>query len=342
MSKPYGLKYIAERVGVSKSTVSRVLNNKLDKSFSVKEDIRQAILDVAQEVNYKPNIVALSLTKRQMDIIHIIGGHQALTELGNIYHTVVNSVTEVLDTTGKEFEVTVNMSNPHEDLSELPPWHIAGVIILQRTTERTMHEIELAGIPYVVVNGPAGPDGVAVVPDDVQGTRLAMNHLISLGHERIAYANAPGKYLAGTHSSLQDRQQTYLELMKKHKFKPWPGYDEPLDSADAFIQDQVIDAGATAILAYGHMGGLHLMQASHKLGIQVPSQLSLLCFCDAYANSVMSPGLSFIDLGSRQMGEQATELLLRLMNKGSRVVRRTIKIKEALTLRHSTAEPGPL
>ena len=106
-----------------------------------------------------------------------------------------------------------------------------------------------------------------------------------------------------------------------------------------FIKEMVIKNGATAILAYGHMGGLNLMQAAHTLGISVPQQLSLMCFCDAYANRIMSPGLTFVDLRTEDMGKVAAELLLDQIRNPEKVEARTIKLDEKLELRKSTAAP---
>ena len=138
---------VAERAGVSKSTVSRILNNRLGNGFSVKEEVRLRVIDVAKKLNYRPNLIAKSLTMRSTQMIHIFGGNHALSDLGNIYQTVVNNITQVIDSISKGYDVTVDMSRHTPDASELPAWRIDGAIILAECTDSTMNEISQMGCP---------------------------------------------------------------------------------------------------------------------------------------------------------------------------------------------------
>jgi len=328
---------VATQAGVSKSTVSRVLNNRLGEGFSVSDDVRQRIITVAREMNYRPNLIAQSLTNNCTQMISVLGGAHALSDLGNIYQTAVNAITTYLASASEEFDVTVDMSRPRSDVSELPSWKIAGAIVLARSTSVTMTELERTAIPYVVVNGPSGPNGSSVVLDDIGGTHLAVSHLIELGHQRIAYAGPHKSYLIG-HSSVVNRHQKYLSDLAKYGLSPIiPGHDAPLESTVAFLKSVVFKHGATAIIAYGHMEGLHLMQAAHTLGISIPEQLSLICFCDEYAANIMSPDLTFVDLRSEQMGRVATKLLLRQIGSLRRAKPECIKLAERLVINNSTA-----
>lgn len=329
---------VAEQAGVSKSTVSRILNNRLGNGFSVKPEVRLRVIKVAKELNYRPNLIAKSLTMRSTQMIHIFGGNHALSDLGNIYQTVVNNITQVMDSIARGYDVTVDMSRHTSDSSEMPAWKIDGAIILAACTPATMSEIVQMGIPYVVVNGACSDDGFSVVPDDIGGTRIAIDYFRQLGHTKIAYSGPLPPYLAG-HSSLQDRHDTYLSEMEYFNLEPIFGSHETLDSAEDYLKETVIEKGVTAILTYGHMGGLHLLQAAHSLQIAVPERLSLICFCDEYANQIMSPGLTFIDLGSMKMGKVAAELLLDQIQQPGQVKPQRIVLQEKLVVRSTTAPP---
>lgn len=329
---------VAEKAGVSKSTVSRILNNRLGNGFSVKETVRLRVIDVAKKLNYRPNLIAKSLTMRSTQMIHIFGGNHALSDLGNIYQTVVNNITQVMDSLAKGYDVTVDMSRHAPDSSEMPAWRIDGGIILAKCTQATMGEIVQMGIPYVIVNGTCPPEGLSVVPDDIGGTRIAIDHLRQIGHSKIAYSGPLPPYLAG-HSSLQDRHDTYLSEMQSYGLEPIFNSHDTLDSAEDFLKETVFKKGVTAILAYGHMGALNLLQAAHSLEIAVPEKLSLMCFCDEYANRVMSPGLTFIDLCSEKMGRVAAELLLNQIQYPIRVKPERIVLRENLVIRNTTAPP---
>ena len=350
---------VAEMAGVSKSTVSRVLNNRLGNGFSVKEEVRLRILEVARRMNYRPNLIAKSLTMHSTRMIHIFGGNHALSDLGNIYQTVVNNITHVMDALSEGYDVTVDMSRHALDQSEMPAWKIDGAVILAQCTPPTMQEIVQMGIPYVIINGACPREGCSVVPDDIGGTRSAVRHLIELGHTKIAYSGPLPSYPAGrdrpapddyknagleadvlkSHSSLKDRYVTFLSEMQNNGLEPIISSRDTLDSPEDYLKKIVMENGATAVLAYGHMGALNLMQAAHTLDISVPEQLSILCFCDEYANQVMSPGLTFMDLDSAHMGKIAAELLLDQIQNPSKINARHIVLPEKLVVRKTTARP---
>jgi LacI family transcriptional regulator len=329
---------VAEQAGVSKSTVSRILNNRLGNGFSVKEEVRLRVLEVAKKLNYRPNLIAKSLTMRSTKMIHIFGGNHALSELGNIYQTVVNNITQIIDSQAEGFDVTVDMSHHKPEDSEMPAWKIDGAIILARCTERTMEEIVQMEIPYVVINGICPAGGFSVVPDDIGGTRKAIEYLRELGHTKIAYSGPLAPYLAG-HSSIRDRHDTYIAEMKNHGLPTIFGSQELLDSAENFMKEAVLAKGATAILAYGHMGALNLLQAAHSLEIPVPERVSIICFCDEYANRVMSPGLTFMDLCSVKMGSLAADLLLKQIRGAKKLPPQHVVLEETLQVRGTTAPP---
>jgi len=333
------LKDVADAAGVSKSTASRVLNNRSDNGFSVKDELRQRVLETAKELNYRPNLIAQSLTLRSTQMIHVFGGNHALKDLGNIYQTAVNHFTRVIDSVSPDYDVTVDMSHHAPDSSELPAWRIDGAIILACCTDATTDQIHQMEIPHVVINGPCKEDCFSVVPDDISGTRIAMDYFRQLGHTKIAYSGPLPPYLAG-HSSLQDRHDTYLSEIEYFNLEPILGSHDTLGSAEDYLKEVVLEKGATAILAYGHMGALNLLQAAHSMEIPVPEKLNLMCFCDESAARVMSPGLTFIDLASEKQGKIAAELLLDQIQHPGQVAPKRILLPEKLMTRSTTAPPS--
>ena len=271
-------------------------------------------------------------------MIHIFGGNHALSQLGNIYQTAVNHFTQEIASVSVGYDVTVDMSVHAPDSSEMPAWRIDGAIILARCTDTTMDQIIQMGIPYVVINGPCPDDGFSVVPDDIRGTRFAMDYFLQLRHSKIAYSGPLPPYLVG-HSSLQNRHETYLSEMEYFNLEPILGSRDTLDSAENYLKEIVLEKGATAILAYGHMEALNLLQAAHSLGISVPQKLSVMCFCDKNAAQVMSPGLTFIDLNSEKLGKVAAELLLQQIQHPDQVTPHQVLLPENLVIRSTTAPP---
>jgi LacI family transcriptional regulator len=345
--KKVNLSDVAEAARTSKSTVSRVLNGKLGNGFSVTDTVKKRILETSKQLGYRPNLIAQSLSKQTRVMVHIFGGYHALHDLGDIYQTAVNKIVSLMDNNLEDSSVTVEMSSRDSNKSELPPWHINAAVVLARCNPATIEDLERVQIPYVVINGPAGNKGSTVVPDDVNGMRLAVEHLAERGgHKKICYAGPQAAVLKG-HSSVYDRHRTYLAEMKKRNLIIMPYHDKPFssiktyenlhNSAIQYIKTSVIQNKATAIIVYGHMEALNLMQAAHSLGISVPKQLSIICFCDQHACDIMSPSMTFIDLMSQQMGQVATELLIRQLKHPEKTSPEKIKLPERLIVRSTTS-----
>jgi LacI family transcriptional regulator len=362
--KAINLYDVAKAASVSKSTASLVLNNKLGNGFSVTDEVRDRILNVSRKLGYRPNLVAQSLSKLNGEMIHILGGSHALHDLGDIYQTAVNKIISMIDSDFEDYNITLDMSLHHENKSELPPWRVSAAVILARCNPATVEDLEQTNIPYVVINGPAGKLGSQVLPDDVNGMKLAVKYLVELGHKRIAYAGPEciavdywwaesnvlsiPLFLKG-HSSVYDRHQTYLGQMEAYGLAPTNGYEKLLstgetyqnlhDSAVNYIQKTVLQDKATAIIVYGHMEALNLLQVAQSMKISVPERLSIICFCDQHACNIMSPSMSFIDLMSEEMGQAAAEILIKQLEHSELISPQIIKLPERLIIRGTTSKP---
>jgi LacI family transcriptional regulator len=355
---------VAKAAGVSKSTASLVLNNKLGNGFSVTDEVRDRILEASRELGYRPNLLAQSLSKQNKQMIHILGGSHALHDFGDIYQTAVNKIVSLVDSDFEDYNITLDMSLHHANKSELPLWRISAAIVLARCNPATVEDLERTNIPYVVINGPAGKLGSQVLPDDVNGMKLAVKYFVEQGHKRIAYAGPEcvavdywwaennvasiPAFLKG-HSSVSDRYQTYLEQMKAYGLTPMSGHEKPPstektykylnDSAVNYINKTVLQDKATAIIVYGHMEAVNLVQVAQALNISVPEKLSIMCFCDQHACNIMSPSMSFIDLMSEEMGQAAAELLIKQLEHSELTSPKIIKLPERLVIRGTTSKP---
>ena len=149
----------------------------------------------------------------------------------------------------------------------------------------------------------AGPSCSSVIPDDIEGTQLAVRHLVELGHTQIAYAGPTSEHKK--HRSISDRHDTYLSELSKHGLEPIRNHDKVFSSASAFLASSVMKHHATAILAYDHIEAMRILHGAHMLEIQIPRQVSLICFNDEYLCSIVTPPLTTIAVPSRQMGQIA-------------------------------------
>jgi DNA-binding LacI/PurR family transcriptional regulator len=330
---------IASHCGVSNATVSRVLNGNYSNGFSVREEVRQMITQMAEELGYRPNLAAKNLVKRQTKIISIIGYNTVFGWPSNIYQLTTEEAVRMLQ--DHQYDVCSTAPNLLRDDTELPPWRVDGILVIQECSPRTIEEMEKIRLPYVVINGPCGELGCSVIPDDVSATREAIRYLYDLGHRRIAYAGPTPQHRK--HFSIEERHRTYLEEAKQRKMEPIGGHEEVFKDGIAFLRRAVLEEKATAILAYDHVVALKILHDAPALNIAIPEQVSLLCFNDEYLCDIVKPALTTIGAPSREMGKLAAQLLLEQIELPPEERRgRTVKLQQHLIIRASTTRPGGL
>jgi DNA-binding LacI/PurR family transcriptional regulator len=329
------VKEVAAHCGVSGATVSRVLNGNYKHGFSVREEVRRRITEVADALGYRPNLAAKNLVRRQTKMVAVLGSDIALGWPGNIYQTIINALVRTLRVRG--YDVCITVPNLEKDETELPNWKVDGVIVLQECSARTIGQMEKTGLPYVVINGVGGPSCSSVIPDDIEATRRAISYLVDLGHRHIAYAGPTSDHKK--HRSIEDRHNTYLSALAEYKLESIPSHDTVFRSAPAFLASAVLKNHATAILAYDHVEALKILHGAHMLDIQIPKQVSLMCFNDEYLCDIVTPSLTTIGVSLGQIGRIAAEKLLKHLGSSEDYEPECIKLSQDLIIRDSTSPP---
>ncbi|MCE5185237.1 MAG: LacI family transcriptional regulator [Planctomycetaceae bacterium] len=327
---------IASHCGVSVATVSRVLNGNYAHGFSVRKEVHNMITQVADELGYRPNIAARNLVQRQTKVIAFLGCNTVYGWPTNIYQNTIEAAIRLLQ--GRGYNVCMTAPNLERDRTELPPWRVDGVIVVQECSPETIEEMERIRLPYVVVNGKGGPHCSSVAPDDIDATRRALDYLRALGHTRIAYAGPTPDHRQ--HASISERHETYLAELQSQGLEPITGHNGVLTSALDFLVSAVRKQNATAIICYDHVIALKLLHDAQILNIEIPRHVSLICFNDEYLCSMVMPPLTTIGVQSRQMGKVAAELLLKQIEvpRNERTTE-SVKIQQEIVVRASTAGP---
>jgi DNA-binding LacI/PurR family transcriptional regulator len=318
------------------ATVSRVLNSNYANNFSVRKEVHNMITQVADELGYRPNLAARNLVQRQTRIIGFLGCNTVYGWPTNIYQDTIEAAIRLLQ--GRGYNICIAAPNLEQDHTELPPWRVDGVIVIQECSPETIEEMERIHLPYVVVNGKGGPHCSSVVPDDIEAMRQAIGYLRGLGHRRIAYAGPTPDHRQ--HASIRERHDTYMAELQAQGLQPIVGHSSVLTSALDFLVSVVTKQNASAIVCYDHVIALKLLHDAHILGVEIPRQVSLLCFNDEYLCSMVMPPLTTIGVQSQQMGKVAAELLLRQIDAPRKErVPETFKIQQDMVIRASTAGP---
>jgi LacI family transcriptional regulator len=322
---------VAKECGVTAATVSRVLNGK--ESFSASVAVRNRIMETAQRLGYVPDLAARSLNRQSTRIIGVFASPE--THLGQgINESLFEGLAEVLH--AGDFEVFFELAAVKR--SPLPFWRFDGAILLQSPRPDVVKELGRRKVPYVCVNEQVGTPLASVLADDAMGMRRAVEHLASLGHKKIAYANARATYL--THHSVTDRYETFLAVARERGLELARGHDMPLTSALEFLRTAILTDGATALVTYDHHIAVMMVGAAYQLGLRIPNDFSMMAFNDVFPVALLGPPLSVISVSGREMGRVGAEILLNgLVN--AREGPPEIRIPEDLILRASTSAPPP-
>lgn len=342
MAKAGTLSDIARRCSVSQSTVSRVLNNSKKGRFSVSEGVRQRILHVANELNYRPSVAARNLAASKTRLVAVLGLEGIWSDRVGPAEEAMVTLAAALDRAG--YELCLQFWSERHGKFDPPPLRVDGVIATAASFPDDLKALEEADLPYVSVNGAAGPRGCHVAPDDRQGTFLALQHLTDLGHKRIAYLDHVA--IDATHPSVFERREAFAAAAEQLGFTspeiglPRLGHNQPWDSYyEPFVRKAVVEGGATAVLAYSHQGALALLRTAYELGLSVPRDFSVACFNDAPVLRLSVPAVTAVDVPAAPMGEAAAALLLKRMQSEEPLEPERVRIPESLIVRESTAPP---
>lgn len=336
------LQEVARRCSVSQSTVSRVLNNSNPGRFSVSTEVKERILRVARELNYRPSMAARNLTVGKTHLVAVLGVRSIWSERVGPMERAVGAMAEVLDTAG--YEICLQFLSRRHSPFDLPQLRVDGVVVVGVERLEGVQGLEDARLPYVSLDGVVGRRGGLVAPDDSGGTQLALEHLVGLGHRRIAYLDHPA--VNARHISVVERRAAFwkgratlgfevpeLNLNQLGADVPWDTYYEP------FVRRAIIQGGATAVLAYSHHGAMSLLRTAHDLGLSVPRDFSLVCFNDEPVVSLSVPSLTAVDVQPLLLGRACAEMLLRRMRSVEQSAMPRVRVPEALVARESTAPP---
>ena len=325
---------VAEKAGVAESTASRVING-YTHNFRVRPEVRQRVLDAADELNYRPNPMVRSISAKKTNLVAVVGWAS-----DGVNRTALSESVRVLRDQQKH--VCTTFLDPDYSGHELPSWRVDGAVALQVRDKIDLAELEEQDIPYVSINGLAGPGGDAVNFNEKHGMDQAIDHLLELGHTKIAYAYLDHKRLNPRgirHTSVADRKNAYENILTHRGLKTIPGYDRMDHTALSYCQLVLQKNDATAVIAYDDITALYLIQALNTLGMSIPRDMSIVAFNDELPAKISTPPLTTIALPAAVAGKTAGELLAERLSATEPIPSRTVTLDETLIIRQSTSTP---
>ena len=306
------IKDIARAAGVSHSTVSRALGD----SPLIRPERKDVIRRLAREMGYSPDASARSLVMGRTCTVGVV-----VTTIADPFSAeVVDGIEGEAYSNGYSLVLTTSQDEPEREIAAVETLRSkrveAVIVISSRVGALHRDRLDAAGVPVILLNTHSrqvGKQTFSVRVDDVHGARLATQHLLSLGHRRIAHVTGP----AG-HSPTGDRQAGYSAALAEAGI--------PYDSAMVVMGTGRLAAGEqalpillalpdrpTAVFCYNDMTAIGLLAAAHRAGLRVPRDLAVAGFDDIPFATYSSPPLTTIAQPKFEMGQRAMRMALALI-----------------------------
>ncbi len=331
------LREVAERVGLAPGTVSAVLN-KAPSSRAIPKHTQQRIQAAAEELNYRPNFLARSLRKKRTYTVGLI-----IEEIGDAYGAMVISGVEAYLRQHNYFFLTVihrhdaTLLRNHSQL--LLERGVEGFITVDTSLEEPLP------LPTVSVAGHRTLTGVTnIVLDQERGARVALEHLLSLGHRKIAFMK--GQPYS---SDAEDRWKAVCKVAQELNIEMDKNLivnlelDAPSPQAGYPFAKQLLARKKpfTALFAYNDLSAIGSIRAIQEEGLRIPHDISVVGFDDIPWAAFNTPSLTTVRQPLDRMGQMAAETLIRMIEQPSENSDE-IAIEPTLVVRESTGRaPQP-
>ncbi len=340
------IKDIARELGISPSTVSRALKDHPDISPSTKKSVNE----LAEKLNYTPNIVALSLRQSKTNTIGVV-----IPEIVHFFFsTVISGIEDVANSAG--YNVILTQSNESfareaVNIKTLFNSRVDGMLISLSRETTTFDHIEsmlVKGVPMVFFdrvydNG----NSSMVVVDDLSGAREATRHLLEQGCKRIAHLEGPPNL-----NISKQRLEGFMEAMSEANLAVEK--DLIIPCALGTIEEGRIATEKLlkianppdAIFASSDPAAMGAMQAIKEKGLKIPQDIAVVGFSNWIFNSMMEPPLSSVDQPGYEMGQEAAKLLIRHIEVRSKseveAPAETKLLKTRMIIRESSLKKGSI
>ena len=326
---------IAQRTGLSVSTVSRVLNDKAEE-YRISNETKQVVLDAAKELNYRPNPMARGLKLKKTMSVGLV-----VPDLANpFFAQMTSSIQGIAYELG--YSLIVCSTNDNVDLEEehvrfLRSKSVDGMIVIPAGLKYShLKDVVSEELPLVLLDRCFEELKVpAVVADNYAGAFQATAHILEQGHERIAFIQG----LLGT-STNTERLRGYKAALKK--------YGVPFTERFVVGEDYNEESGYQAVRAILHTNNpptalfttsdvvlLGALKALDERELDVPKDISLATFDDVNFASYLKCPITAVAQPKEAMGKRAVEVLIKQIEEGGSWQPQPVKLSTNLVVRRS-------
>lgn len=330
-------KDVAHRAGVSRSTVSYVLNDQTDLKVPISDETRKRVMNAIAELGYEPDARAQSLRSGSTSIVGVI-----IPVIQNpFFWQILSGISESLQEAGYSLHLTHHPLDQQQEantIRELTRQPVDGFILLAAAKyllPRLTDYLRKSGRPVVEITA-AKAEFDHVAHAYSSGTRDLMMHLLELGHRRIGFIYGIANEVQGF-----DRLLVYREVLDKATLQPYEIHcGESLEEAYKAAYTLLSKPDRpTALLVINDMLAIAVIRAASDLGLTIPGDLSIAGFDDIPFSSYTLPRLTTVSGKAEESGRDAVRLLLRRFAEPE-LPQQTMTTKVQLIVRESTG-PAP-
>ncbi|WP_067183681.1 GH1 family beta-glucosidase [Microtetraspora niveoalba] len=300
------LETVAARAGVSRATVSRVVNGE----GSVSPEARAVVMRAVQELGYVPNAAARSLVTRRTDSVALVlsvprhGGDPLIS-------AVVRYVAGVLEGAGKQ--ITLMLADTAEShrriIRHVEARQVDGVVLVPPDGPDTLAErLARTGVPIVLLGRPAVASLVPYVDvDNTGGAKAATRHLLDRGRRRVGVICGPMDLVA-----VQDRLAGHLATLHEDGLRPAIALAGPDRASGVTAARELLSGhpGLNAVFATSDELAIGALEAAREAGLRVPEDLAIVGFDDIHAASCTTPPLTTVRVPAADQAMALARLLL--------------------------------
>lgn len=329
------IKDVAEQLGISPSTVSRVITNKSD----VNEDTKKLVLEKIEELHYRPNVISRSLRSKQSFSVGVVVPElmtsffaEALSGINTVlrahnYHTIICQSDESAEREKTNVDFLISR-------------HVDGLIISCANginNGQYYQDLIASGIPIVFFNRTC-KDVIApkVVIDDKKWAFCATEHLIKQGCRRIVHFSGPENI-----SVSENRREGYIQALKE--------YGIPVDSSLIIPSGITLEEGQQGakrilrmkkkpdgLFTTSDASAIGAMKEFMKAGWNIPKDIAVVGFSESMLAKIIEPNLTSVRQPTRELGASAARLLLEWLNSKELPLNLEIKLDAQLNIRESS------
>jgi DNA-binding LacI/PurR family transcriptional regulator len=321
---------VAERAGVSKSLVSLVMRG----SPQVREEKRLAVERAVEQLGYRPNAVARSLVRNRTNVLGVM-----LSDLHNpFFADIVDGIDA--EASAARYRALINTGSrvperEWEAIETLLQLRTDGLILASSVLPSAQILKAGAAVPVALIARPSRwPSVDSVTNDDRAGARLAVDHLVSLGHRRIAHVDG------GRGAGATARRQGFLDAMRDHGLaaKGRVVRGDYTEEGGAAGVDGLLASGRrpTAVFVANDLAAIGALHALERHGLAVPGDVSVVGYDTTSLAALGHIDLTTINQPRREIGATAVRLLLERLE-GRRTRARHVVIPPDLVVRGTTA-----